>query len=64
MIDELSVCFLLKYTCLMGNFRKISENYQLGTENVNIVLLGIRILREKKNGYHAFVIVRGDELVF
>ena len=43
---------------------KESENYHLGTEDVYLVPLGKRVSRESKNEYHAFVIVRGDELVF
>ena len=43
---------------------KESENYNLGTEDVYIVPLRKCVSRENKREYQAFVIVRGDELVF
>ena len=41
-----------------------SENYNLASGDVYIVPLGKRLSQESKKEYHAFVILRGDELEF
>ena len=43
---------------------KQSENYCLGMEDVYIIPLGKRVIRDNIREYHAFVIVPGNELVF
>ena len=41
-----------------------SENYDLSSDDVYIIPLGKRISQENGNEYHAFVIVRADELEY
>ena len=41
-----------------------SENYDLSSDDVYIILLGKRVSQENGNEYHAFAVVRADELEF